>query len=323
MAYTMWNPRSSDTARTGTTCTWSQNYRRQQSLRRGHTALLRTESSHREHPPASMCLLRKAHTASMHCCRHRSSPQHTVYTMWLPQPSSAPQRTMCTAWPGWSPRPLALPHTSRMPERLPHHTAPLRMPCKASMVTRQHPTYPRRSPRMPWPHHYCTGPQHSPHKVWMRWSLCPPSLVHTLSMTSPKHPSMCPVHTHRTLSPGSSRDRIDQPHKPCTHPTQLPSTCLPCISPHHRHMVSTDPDRCRGILVGSACTQRHPVVHSTPHCTTHTVYSRTATLTPHHGHVDPLHTVCTMSPPRLSTCQVHTLCTACLHHPDRRTQPSS
>lgn len=255
MAYTMWNPRSSDTARTGTTCTWSQNYRRQQSLRRGHTVLLRTESSHREHPPVSMCLLRKAHTASMHCCRHRSSPQHTVYTMWLPQPSSAPQRTMCTAWPGWSPRPLAPPHTSRMPERLPHHTAPLRMPCKASMVTRQHPTYPRRSPRMPWPHHYCTGPQHSPHKVWMRWSLCPPSLVHTLSMTSPKHPSMCPVHTHRTLSPGSSRDRIDQPHKPCTHPTQLPSTCLPCISPHHRHMVSTDPDRCRGIPQDSACTQ--------------------------------------------------------------------
>ena len=146
MAYTMWNPRSSDTARTGTTCTWSQNYRRQQSLRRGHTALLRTVSSHREHPPASTCLLRKAHTASMHCCRHRSSPQHTVYTMWLPQPSSAPQRTMCTAWPGWSPRPLAPPHTSRMPERLPHHTAPLRMPCKASMVTRQHPKCPQRNP---------------------------------------------------------------------------------------------------------------------------------------------------------------------------------
>ena len=264
-----------------------------------------------------------AHTASRHCCRHRSSPQHTVHTMWPPLPSSAPQRTTCTAWPGWSPRPLAPLHTSRMPERLPHHTAPLRTLCRASMVTCQHPTYPLRSPCTPEPRRCCTDPQHSPHKLWMRWSLCPPSPVHRPRKTSPRHPSMCLVHTHRTLSLGSSHDRIGQPHKPCTRPTLHLSTCLPCTSPHHRHMVSMGPDRCRGIPVGSAYTQRRPVVHRTPHRTTRTVCSRTATPSSCRCRIDPLHTECTMSRPRLNTCQARIPCTACLDHPDRRTQPSS
>ena len=195
--------------------------------------------------------------------------------------------------------------------------------CRASMAICRRRMCPRGSPCMRRHRRCCTAPRYSSHMAWMRWSpyrLGPP---HMWCMRWQRQPSTCPLHTPRTLSPDSSRDRSGQLHKPYTLPTQHPSTFLGGISPHRHHMASMDFDRCRDTPPDSACIPRHPAARSTPHRMTRTVCWRMATPLLCRCRIAPPHTACTTSRPHPSTCPDDILCMACSDHPDPRSQPCS